>query len=75
MLTTDLHNPQVRNKMTKEHYFKMNKGINDQGDLPQEFLSDIYDDIAANEIKMKAGSLGKPKIGMQSFVLFLFIVL
>ncbi|CAB1335935.1 unnamed protein product, partial [Coregonus sp. 'balchen'] len=29
MLTTDLHSPQVKNKMTKEQYIKMNRGIND----------------------------------------------
>jgi len=61
MLTTDLHNSQVKQKMTREQYIKMNRGINDQGDLPDEFLSAIYDDIAANEIKTKPGGL-KPKI-------------
>lgn len=62
MLTTDLHNSQVRQKMTKEQYIKMNKGINDQADLPDEFLSAIYDDIAANEIKTKPGALKRPKL-------------
>uniref|UniRef100_A0A915PU37 SEC7 domain-containing protein n=1 Tax=Setaria digitata TaxID=48799 RepID=A0A915PU37_9BILA len=45
----------VRNKMTKEQYIAMNRGINDQCDLPQEYLSDIYDEIAGREIKMKPG--------------------
>ena len=31
----------------------MNRGINDSNDLPREYLEEIYDDIAANEIKMK----------------------
>ncbi|XP_054711883.1 brefeldin A-inhibited guanine nucleotide-exchange protein 1-like [Uloborus diversus] len=53
MLTTDLHSPQVKNKMTKEQYIKMNRGINDSKDLPEEYLSQIYDEIAGNEIKMK----------------------
>uniref|UniRef100_A0A0M3JHS0 SEC7 domain-containing protein n=1 Tax=Anisakis simplex TaxID=6269 RepID=A0A0M3JHS0_ANISI len=61
MLTTDLHSPQVRNKMTKEQYIAMNRGINDQSDLPQQYLSDIYDEIAGNEIKMKAGHNKLPK--------------
>lgn len=63
MLTTDLHSPQVpvRNKMTKEQYIRMNRGINDQSDLPQQYLSDIYDEIAGNEIKMKAGLNKLPK--------------
>lgn len=43
-----------KNKMTKEQYIKMNRGINDSKDLPEEYLSAIYDEIAANEIKMKA---------------------
>ena len=55
MLTTDLHSPQVKNKMTKEQYIKMNRGINDSEDLPAEYLSNIYDEIAGSEIKMKGG--------------------
>ncbi|TKR93853.1 hypothetical protein L596_008231 [Steinernema carpocapsae] len=55
MLTTDLHSPQVRNKMTKGQYVTMNSGINDHGDLPPEYLESIYDEIAQNEIKMNPG--------------------
>lgn len=51
---------QVKHKMTKEQYIKMNRGINDSRDLPEEYLSQIYDEIAGNEIKMKGASkLGK----------------
>lgn len=53
MLTTDLHSPQVKSKMSKEQYIAMNRGINDSKDLPEEYLSQIYDEIAGNEIKMK----------------------
>lgn len=56
MLTTDLHSPQVKNKMTKEQFIKNNRGINDSKDLPEDYLSQIYDEIAGNEIKMKASS-------------------
>lgn len=65
MLTTDLHSPQVKHKMTKEQYVKMNRGINDSRDLPEEYLSSIYDEIAGNEIKMKAtgGGGGASKLG------------
>ncbi|GMR53679.1 hypothetical protein PMAYCL1PPCAC_23874 [Pristionchus mayeri] len=56
LLTTDLHSPQVRNKMTKDQYVSMNRGINNGGDLDREVLESIYDDIAANEIKMKGGA-------------------
>lgn len=37
----------------------MNRGINDSKDLPEEYLSDIYDEIAGNEIKMKQTSTNK----------------
>uniref|UniRef100_A0A670IWG9 ARF guanine nucleotide exchange factor 2 n=1 Tax=Podarcis muralis TaxID=64176 RepID=A0A670IWG9_PODMU len=53
MLTTDLHSPQVKNKMTKEQYIKMNRGINDSKDLPEEYLSTIYDEIEGKKIAMK----------------------
>lgn len=39
----------------------MNRGINDSRDLPEEYLSQIYDEIAGNEIKMK----GKARLGKQ----------
>lgn len=59
MLTTDLHSPQVKNKMTKEQYIKVNRGISDSNDLPNEYLSQIYDEIAGQEIKMK-NTVNKP---------------
>jgi len=52
MLNTDLHNVQVKKKMTKEDFLRMNRGINDNKDLPAEFLSAIYDNICKDEIKM-----------------------
>ncbi|KAM7451901.1 Brefeldin A-inhibited guanine nucleotide-exchange protein 1 [Porites harrisoni] len=54
MLTTDLHNNQVKRKITKEQYITMSKGINDSKDLPQEYLESIYDEISQNEIKMRS---------------------
>uniref|UniRef100_A0A8C6S0H6 ADP ribosylation factor guanine nucleotide exchange factor 2 n=1 Tax=Nannospalax galili TaxID=1026970 RepID=A0A8C6S0H6_NANGA len=53
MLTTDLHSPQVKNKMTKDQYIKMNRGINDSKDLPEEYLSSIYEEIEGKKIAMK----------------------
>ncbi|XP_062841626.1 brefeldin A-inhibited guanine nucleotide-exchange protein 1 isoform X2 [Trichomycterus rosablanca] len=53
MLTTDLHSPQVKNKMTKEQYIMMNRGINDSKDLPEDYLSSIYNEIAGKKISMK----------------------
>ncbi|XP_036361493.1 brefeldin A-inhibited guanine nucleotide-exchange protein 1 isoform X3 [Octopus sinensis] len=60
MLTTDLHSSQVKHKITKEQYIKMNRGINDSKDLPEEYLSSIYEEIAGNEIKMKYTGSHKP---------------
>ncbi|KAI3379400.1 hypothetical protein SNEBB_010468 [Seison nebaliae] len=51
ILTTDLHSENVKKKISKEDYIKMNRGINDNDDLPEEFLSDVYDQIANEEIK------------------------
>lgn len=66
MLTTDLHSPQVKHKMTKEQYIKLNRGISDNQDLPEEYLSQIYDEIAGHEIKIKPtnkpGKQGKKKL-------------
>lgn len=44
---------QVKNKMTKEQYIKMNRGINDSKDLPVEYLSTIYEEIEGKKIAMK----------------------
>jgi brefeldin A-inhibited guanine nucleotide-exchange protein len=53
LLNTDAHNPQVKKRMTKPDFVKNNRGINDNNDLPEEFLSNIYDDLLTNEIRMK----------------------
>jgi brefeldin A-inhibited guanine nucleotide-exchange protein len=47
----------VKKKMTKEQYIKMNRGINDSRDLPEEFLSKIYDEIKNEEIKLKVTTM------------------
>lgn len=53
MLNTDAHNPQVKNRMTPADFIKNNRGINDGSNLPEEFLTAIYDAIYAEEIRMK----------------------
>lgn len=57
ILTTDLHSPQIKNRMTKEQYIRMNQPTDskDKG-LPEEFLSQIYDEIASSEIKVKGSN-------------------
>ena len=53
MLNTDAHSRQVKKRMTKQDFIKNNRGINDGQDLPEEFLSAIFDEIQNNEIRMK----------------------
>ncbi|OII72096.1 SEC7 domain-containing protein [Cryptosporidium ubiquitum] len=52
MLNTDLHNSQVKNKMSIDDFIKNNKGINNGKDLPKEFLTNIFETIKNNEIKL-----------------------
>ena len=54
MLNTDLHNVQVKKKMTKPDFIKMNRGINDNKDLPPEYLLEIYESILTSEIRMSS---------------------
>ena len=52
MLNTDLHNPQVKHKMTLAQFIKNNRGIDDGGDLDEEYLANIYNSIKTREIVM-----------------------
>ena len=54
MLNTDLHNPQVVNKMTVEQWFRNNRGIGIGGaDLPKPLLEELYLAISKDEIKLE----------------------
>ncbi|KAL3151968.1 hypothetical protein ABBQ32_001092 [Trebouxia sp. C0010 RCD-2024] len=53
MLNTDAHNPQVKVKMSQQDFLRNNRGINDGGDLPEDYMSSLYERIQTNEIKMK----------------------
>lgn len=61
--------------MTKEQYIKMNRGINDSKDLPEEYLSSIYDEIAGKKIAMKESKeyTITPKSSKQSKSIFLSV--
>lgn len=54
LLHTDAHNPMVRKKMTKEEFVRNNRGINDGGDLPYDFLSGLYNRITTSEFRLSA---------------------
>lgn len=53
--------------MTREQYIRMNRGINDSADLPEDYLSAIYEEIYNNEIRMKAttSSMTKPAVASE----------
>ncbi|KAI9329427.1 hypothetical protein BDR26DRAFT_842136 [Obelidium mucronatum] len=59
MLNTDAHSLQIKNKMDKAGFLKNNRGINDNTDLPDEYLAGIYDEILGNEIIMEDEQTGK----------------
>ncbi|KAJ5232109.1 hypothetical protein N7468_005065 [Penicillium chermesinum] len=50
MLNVDQHSSKIKARMTREDFIKNNRGINDNQDLPAEYLTAIYDEIANNEI-------------------------
>lgn len=57
MLNTDAHSNQIKDKMTKEQFIRNSSS---DGDLSHEVLSNIYDRIVKNEIKMKDDPLAMP---------------
>ncbi|CAF3751735.1 unnamed protein product [Rotaria sp. Silwood1] len=69
MLTTDLHSVNVKQKITKQQYIKMNRGINESRDLPEEFLSKIYDEIKNEEIKLKVTTTTTTKRGTKENII------
>ncbi|EFE40257.1 hypothetical protein TRV_05013 [Trichophyton verrucosum HKI 0517] len=75
LLNTDLHSTKMKGRrMTKDDFIKNNKGINDNADLPVEYLSGIYDEILNNEIVLRTeretaanlGHLPAPQPGLAS---------
>ncbi|KAL5490206.1 GEA2 [Sanghuangporus weigelae] len=63
MLNTDLHNPQIRKRMTLEDYQKNLQGQNDGSDFSTEFLSSVYDSIRKKEIVMPEEHTGQVGFG------------
>lgn len=55
MLNTDLHNPSVKKKITKEGFIKNNRGINVGKDLPEEYLGRLYDSFRSQELHLVEG--------------------
>ncbi|KAJ9267197.1 hypothetical protein DTO195F2_430 [Paecilomyces variotii] len=69
MLNTDQHSKKLKGRrMTKDDFIKNNRGINDNQDLPDEYLGSIFDEIATNEIVLdtereNAANLEVPQTG------------
>lgn len=56
MLNTDLHKPEIKNKMTLEQFIRNNRGINDNEDFPPEMLEQIYISIRDQPIRIGDGT-------------------
>lgn len=54
LLNTDLHSPQIKNRMTLENFIMNNSGIDDGKDIPRDYLENIYNEILNNEIKLQS---------------------
>ena len=51
ILNTDLHNPNVLNKMTVEEFIKNNKSSGLFKEVPEEYFKKIYQELYENELK------------------------
>ncbi|KAL5611845.1 hypothetical protein BROUX41_000581 [Berkeleyomyces rouxiae] len=54
MLNTDQHSSKIAKRMSKEEFIRNNRGINDNADLPDEYLVAIFEEIASNEIVLNS---------------------
>ena len=52
MLQTDLHNPQVKDKMKLTDFIKLARGINDGQDLTPEYLTGLYGRISKRPLAL-----------------------
>ncbi|KAF9162811.1 Brefeldin A-inhibited guanine nucleotide-exchange protein 2 [Actinomortierella ambigua] len=53
MLNTDQHSTQVKKRMDVNDFIKNNRGINNNDDLPDDYLADIFRDISITEIVLE----------------------
>ncbi|KAK5101942.1 guanine nucleotide exchange protein for ADP-robosylation factor [Lithohypha guttulata] len=67
MLNTDQHSVKMKGRrMTPEDFIKNNRGINDGQDLPPEYLTSIYEEIASNEIVLSSEREHAEDLGIQT---------
>ncbi|KAF9982940.1 Brefeldin A-inhibited guanine nucleotide-exchange protein 1 [Mortierella antarctica] len=53
MLNTDQHSDSVKRRMDVSDFIKNNRGINDNSNLPDEYLAEIFQNISSNEIVLE----------------------
>ena len=51
ILNTDLHNPNVTNKMTVEEFIKNNKSSGFFKEVPEDYFKQVYQELYENELK------------------------
>ena len=68
MLNTDLHNPSIKpeRRMSKESFIRNNKGIADGSDLPEEYLSGIFNRIKESPFSLKEDDEAREKHKVES---------
>lgn len=65
MLNTDQHSVKLKGpRMTVNDFIKNNRGINDNANLPDEYLSSIYNEIGENEIVLNTERETAAALGM-----------
>lgn len=67
MLATDLHNPNVKSKMTKEQWLKNNTGCNKGADFDAMWMKRVYDRIAKAPLStvQTTSNTAKAKVPLQ----------
>lgn len=55
MLNTDLHNPGLKEekRMKIPDFIRNNRGLNDDKDFPEEFLTELYEEIKSNQLQVQ----------------------
>jgi brefeldin A-inhibited guanine nucleotide-exchange protein len=66
MLQTDLHNPGIKNKMSKDDFVRNNRGINDNNDLPRDYLEALYDSVYNHPISLKEDEDARTRLESQA---------
>ena len=67
LLNTDQHSSKMKGpRMTKDDFIKNNRGINDNQDLPSDYLESIYNEILNNEIVLDTEREHAANIGIQT---------